>query len=215
MSCSEKEMEAVRGKVIGMIFQNPLDSLNPVYTVGNQVSEAIMLDRVDKQKAMGWAVRLFQDVKITDAQERVESFPHELSGGMCQRVMIAMMLPRLPGLLIANEPATALDVSAQAQILNLLLDLQEKMNLTYLVITRDLNVIRWISDKIAVVYLGKFVEFGPAEEVTERPKHPYTKGLMDAAPILDPPPGQGEGADEGRSGKSHQYWDRVQFFCQM
>ena len=148
MTCSEKEMEAVRGKEIGMIFQNPLDSLNPVYTVGNQVGEAIMLDRVDKQEAMRRAIKLFQDVKMPDAQERADSFPHELSGGMRQRVMIAMMLSRDPRLLIADEPTTALDVTIEAQILEIIKELKEKRNTAILMITHNFGLVAEAADRI-------------------------------------------------------------------
>lgn len=182
MTCSEKEMEAVRGKEIGMIFQNPLDSLNPVYTVGNQVSEAIMLDRVDKQEAMRQAIKLFQDVKMPDAQERAGSFPHELSGGMRQRVMIAMMLSRHPRLLIADEPTTALDVTIEAQILEIIKELKEKNNTAILMITHNFGLVAEAADKIAVMYAGEVVESGDVFEIFENPMHPYTRLLMKALP---------------------------------
>lgn len=182
MICSEKEMEAVRGKEIGMIFQNPLDSLNPVYTVGNQVGEAIMLDRVDKQEAMRRAIKLFQDVKMPDAQERADSFPHELSGGMRQRVMIAMMLSRDPRLLIADEPTTALDVTIEAQILEIIKELKEKRNTAILMITHNFGLVAEAADWIAVMYAGEVVESGDVFEIFENPMHPYTRLLMKALP---------------------------------
>ena len=182
MACSEKEMEAVRGKEIGMIFQNPLDSLNPVYTVGNQVSEAIVLDRVDKQEAMKRAIKLFQDVKMPDAEERADSFPHELSGGMRQRVMIAMMLSRNPRLLIADEPTTALDVTIEAQILEIIKELKEKSNTAILMITHNFGLVAEAADKIAVMYAGEVVESGDVFEIFEHPMHPYTRLLMKALP---------------------------------
>ena len=182
MACSEKEMEAVRGKEIGMIFQNPLDSLNPVYTVGNQVSEAIMLDRVDKQEAMRRAVRLFQYVKMPDARERADSFPHELSGGMRQRVMIAMMLSRDPRLLIADEPTTALDVTIEAQILEIIKELKEKRSTAILMITHNFGLVAEVADRIAVMYAGEVVESGDVFEIFENPAHPYTRLLMKALP---------------------------------
>lgn len=182
MICSEKEMEAVRGKEIGMIFQNPLDSLNPVYTVGNQVGEAIMLDRVDKQEAMRRAIKLFQDVKMPDAQERADSFPHELSGGMRQRVMIAMMLSRDPRLLIADEPTTALDVTIEAQILEIIKELKEKRNTAILMITHNFGLVAEAADRIAVMYAGEVVESGDVFEIFENPMHPYTRLLMKALP---------------------------------
>ena len=182
MICSEKEMEAVRGKEIGMIFQNPLDSLNPVYTVGNQVGEAIMLDRVDKQEAMRRDIKLFQDVKMPDAQERADSFPHELSGGMRQRVMIAMMLSRDPRLLIADEPTTALDVTIEAQILEIIKELKEKRNTAILMITHNFGLVAEAADRIAVMYAGEVVESGDVFEIFENPMHPYTRLLMKALP---------------------------------
>ena len=181
-ACPEKEMEAIRGREIGMIFQNPLDSLNPVYTVGAQVSEAIMLDRVDKQEAMKRAIRLFQDVKMPDAEERAASFPHELSGGMRQRVMIAMMLSRDPRLLIADEPTTALDVTIEAQILEIIKELKETHNTAILLITHNFGLVAEAADKIAVMYAGEVVESGDVFEIFEAPMHPYTRLLMQALP---------------------------------
>ena len=171
---TEKEMEKVRGKEIGMIFQNPLDSLNPVYTVGSQVAEAIELDKVDKTEAWNRVVELFKDVKMPDAEERAKSFPHELSGGMRQRVMIAMMISRNPELLIADEPTTALDVTIEAQILAIIKALKEQFNTAVIVAE--------VADKIGVMYAGEMVETGDVFEIFKNPVHPYTRLLMAALP---------------------------------
>ena len=179
---SEKEMENIRGKEIGMIFQNPLDSLNPVYTVGNQVSEAILLDKVDKAEAWNRVIKLFKDVKMPDADERVKSFPHELSGGMRQRVMIAMMLSRNPELLIADEPTTALDVTIEAQILEIMKELKKEYNTAILLITHNFGLVAEIADKIGIMYAGEMVETGDVFEIFENPSHPYTTLLMQALP---------------------------------
>ncbi len=181
-TCSEKQMEAIRGKEIGMIFQNPLDSLNPVYTTGTQVQEAILLDRVDRQEAWNRVVQLYQDVKMPDAQERARSYPHELSGGMRQRVMIAMMLSRNPELLIADEPTTALDVTIEAQILEIIKDLKEKYHTAIMLITHNFGLVAEVADRIAVMYAGEVVEWGDVFEIFEQPKHPYTRLLMQALP---------------------------------
>lgn len=177
-----KEMETIRGKEIGMIFQNPLDSLNPVYTVGGQVEEAILLDKVDKQEAWKRVIDLFRDVKMPDAEERVRSFPHELSGGMRQRVMIAMMLSRNPQLLIADEPTTALDVTIEAQILDIMKDLKEKFNTAIMLITHNFGLVAEIADRIGIMYAGEMVESGDVFEIFAHPTHPYTKLLMQALP---------------------------------
>jgi len=179
---SAKQMEAIRGRDIGMIFQNPLDSLNPVYKTGTQVQEAILLDKVDKQEAWNRVVKLYQDVKMPDAEERADSFPHELSGGMRQRVMIAMMLSRNPELLIADEPTTALDVTIEAQILEIIKDLKEKYNTAIMLITHNFGLVAEVADKIAVMYAGEVIEYGDVFEIFENPMHPYTKLLMKALP---------------------------------
>ena len=179
---SSQRMEHVRGKEIGMIFQNPLDSLNPVFRVGNQVTEAIMLDNVDKETAWKMAVDLFRDVKMPDAEQRAKSYPHELSGGMRQRVMIAMMLSRKPELLIADEPTTALDVTIEAQILDILKHLREEYNTAIMLITHNFGLVAEIADKIGVMYAGEMVETGDVFEIFEHPIHPYTTLLMKALP---------------------------------
>ena len=181
-SCTKKEMENIRGKEIGMIFQNPLDSLNPVYTVGGQVEEAILLDKVDKQEAWNRVVKLFKDVRMPDAEERVNSFPHELSGGMRQRVMIAMMLSRNPELLIADEPTTALDVTIEAQILDIIKDLKDQFNTSIMLITHNFGLVAEVADRIGIMYAGELVESGDVFEIFEHPTHPYTRLLMQALP---------------------------------
>ena len=180
--CSEKDMEKIRGKEIGMIFQNPLDSLNPVYTVGDQVAEAILLDKVDKVEAWNRVVKLFKDVKMPDAEERVKSFPHELSGGMRQRVMIAMMLSRNPELLIADEPTTALDVTIEAQILEIMKELKEKYDTAIMLITHNFGLVAEIADRVGIMYAGEMIETGDVFEIFEHPTHPYTRLLMQALP---------------------------------
>ena len=179
---TEKEMEKIRGKEIGMIFQNPLDSLNPVYTVGSQVAEAIELDKVDKTEAWNRVVELFKDVKMPDAEERAKSFPHELSGGMRQRVMIAMMISRNPELLIADEPTTALDVTIEAQILAIIKALKEQFNTAVMLITHNFGLVAEVADKIGVMYAGEMVETGDVFEIFKNPVHPYTRLLMAALP---------------------------------
>lgn len=180
--CTEKEMEAIRGKEIGMIFQNPLDSLNPVYRVGDQTAEAILLDKVDKQEAWNRVLKLFKDVKMPDAEERMKSFPHELSGGMRQRVMIAMMLSRNPELLIADEPTTALDVTIEAQILEIMKDLRKQFNTAIMLITHNFGLVAEVADRIGVMYAGEMIESGDVYEIFENPSHPYTKLLIAALP---------------------------------
>lgn len=182
LEMNEEKIESVRGKEIGMIFQNPLDSLNPVYTVGGQIAEAIALDHVDRVEAWNRVIELFKSVKMPDAEERVKSFPHELSGGMRQRVMIAMMLSRYPELLIADEPTTALDVTIEAQILEIMCELKEKYNTAIMLITHNFGLVAEIADRIGIMYAGEMVETGYVFEIFENPKHPYTKLLMQALP---------------------------------
>lgn len=177
-----KQMEEIRGKHIGMIFQNPLDSLNPVYTTGSQVAEAILLDKVDKTEAWNRVIKLYKDVKMPDAEERAKSFPHELSGGMRQRVMIAMMLSRNPELLIADEPTTALDVTIEAQILEIIKDLKKTYNTAIMLITHNFGLVAEVADKIAVMYAGEVIESGDVFEIFEKPSHPYTRLLMKSLP---------------------------------
>ena len=179
---SRKQMEAIRGKDIGMIFQNPLDSLNPVYKTGKQVEEAILLDGIDRVQAWNKVLELYKDVKMPDAEVRANSFPHELSGGMRQRVMIAMMLSRNPELLIADEPTTALDVTIEAQILEIIKDLKKTYDTAIMLITHNFGLVAEVADKIAVMYAGEVIEYGDVFEIFENPLHPYTTLLMKALP---------------------------------
>jgi len=181
-SLSRKEMEKIRGRHIGMIFQNPLDSLNPVYKTGKQVEEAILLDGVDKKEAWSRVIELYKDVRMPDAMDRANSFPHELSGGMRQRVMIAMMLSRNPELLIADEPTTALDVTIEAQILEIIKDLKNTHHTSIMLITHNFGLVAEIADRIAVMYAGEIVECGDVFEIFQNARHPYTKLLMMALP---------------------------------
>ena len=179
---SNREIEKIRGKHIGMIFQNPLDSLNPVYTTGYQVAEAIYLDNKNRKEVWKQVLRLYRDVKMPDAEKRIHSFPHELSGGMRQRVMIAMMLSRKPELLIADEPTTALDVTIEAQILQIMKELKDVYNTSIMLITHNFGLVAEIADRIGVMYAGEIVEQGDVYEIFENPIHPYTKLLMKALP---------------------------------
>ncbi len=179
---SRRQMEAIRGKDIGMIFQNPLDSLNPVYKTGKQVEEAILLDGIDRIQAWNKVLELYKDVKMPDAEVRANSFPHELSGGMRQRVMIAMMLSRNPELLIADEPTTALDVTIEAQILEIIKDLKKTYDTAIMLITHNFGLVAEVADKIAVMYAGEVIEYGDVFEIFEKPLHPYTTLLMKALP---------------------------------
>ena len=184
VNMSAKKIEHVSGKEISMIFQNPLDSLNPVFKVGNQVQEAILLDKVNKIDAWNKVIDLFKQVKMPDAEERANSFPHELSGGMRQRVMIAMMLSRNPELLIADEPTTALDVTIEAQILEILKQLRDNYDTSILLITHNFGLVAEIADKIGVMYAGEMIEMGDVYEIFKNPIHPYTKLLMQALPRI-------------------------------
>jgi oligopeptide/dipeptide ABC transporter ATP-binding protein len=181
----EHEMRRVRGKDIAMIFQEPMTSLNPVYTIGDQIAEAVVLhQRVTKREAGQIAEQALRDVGIADPHRRIGEYPHQMSGGMRQRVMIAMALSCKPKLLIADEPTTALDVTIQAQILELLRKLQREQGMAIMLITHDLGVVAENADVVAVMYASRIVEFAKVEELFDHPKHPYTEGLFRAVPKL-------------------------------
>ena len=182
---TEKDFSKMRGKEVSIIFQDPLTSLNPVYTIGNQIMEVIRLHTdADKKKAYARAVELLSLVGINEPEKRMKQYPHELSGGMRQRVMIAIALACEPKLLIADEPTTALDVTIQAQILDLLRSLKDKINSSIMLITHDLGVIAEMADYVVVMYAGRVVEKGTAEEIFAHPSHPYTIGLMASKPVV-------------------------------
>ncbi|MGA1832911.1 ABC transporter ATP-binding protein [Rhizobium wenxiniae] len=185
VSLSEQDMRSIRGDDIGMVFQEPMSSLNPVYTIGDQISEPIRIHRgADRKSAMDAAISLLDQVGIPDAARRVKQYPHELSGGMRQRATIAMALACDPTLLIADEPTTALDVTIQAQILDLLQKLQRERGMAMLFVTHNLGVVAEIAHRVAVMYAGRIVETGPVTEVFRNPKHPYTLGLLASMPKL-------------------------------
>ena len=185
LTLPEHRMRSVRGNRIGMIFQEPMTSLNPCFTVGFQIGEVLRFHRgMGRDAARDRAVALMEGVGIGAAGSRVDQYPHQLSGGLRQRVMIAMALACDPRLLIADEPTTALDVTVQAQILNLLTELQERLDMSVLLITHDLGVVAESCDHVAVMYAGRIVESAPADDLFARPAHPYTYGLMSAIPRL-------------------------------
>ncbi len=181
-------IRAIRGKEIAMIFQEPMSSLNPVYTIGQQIGETLRLhQKLSAKQARARAVEMLQRVGIPAPQQRVDEYPHQLSGGMRQRAMIAMALSCDPALLIADEPTTALDVTVQAQILDLLRDLQQERGMAILIISHDLGVIADLADEVVVMYAGKVVEQSIAQALFDDPHHPYTRGLLRAAPVLGRP----------------------------
>ncbi len=183
LTLPEKEMQAMRGGQIAMIFQDPMTFLNPVYTAGEQVAEAIRVHQgASKAEAKAQTIELFRTVGIPNAEARYTAYPHELSGGLRQRVMISMALSSRPKLLIADEPTTALDVTIQAQILDLLRNLQQELGMSILLITHDLGVVAEMCDKVAVMYAGRIVEEASAEPLFDDPGHPYTSGLLEAIP---------------------------------
>ena len=183
LALNDEEMRQVRGSQISMIFQEPMTALNPVLTVGFQIAEAVLAhERVSRREAWSRAVEAMRAVAIPDAEKRAKDYPHQLSGGMRQRIMIAMALVCHPSLVIADEPTTALDVTIQAQILELLDSLREKYHLSLILISHDLGVIAEVAETVAVMYAGKIVEIGPAMDVFHNPKHPYTQGLLQSVP---------------------------------
>ncbi|WP_394855044.1 ABC transporter ATP-binding protein [Clostridium lamae] len=186
LKLSDHEIRSIRGNEISMIFQEPMTSLNPVFTVGKQIMESVILHRkVSKKEARKVAIEMISLVGISDAEKVVDRYPHELSGGMRQRIMIAMALSCNPRLLIADEPTTALDVTIQAQILDLMRDIKTKIDTSILLITHDLGVVAEMADYVVVMYAGKVIEEGPVKTIFANPTHPYTVGLLKSKPILN------------------------------
>ena len=186
VAASEKKMQDIRGRLVSMIFQDPMTCLNPTMKVGKQLTEAIGQHRkLSREEARKEAVRLLEMVQIPNAAERAEQYPHEFSGGMRQRAMIAMAMSCEPKLLIADEPTTALDVTIQAQIMQLMAEVREKTGTAIILITHDLGVVANLADRVAVMYAGKVVETGTAEEIFYRPSHPYTQALLKSLPTVD------------------------------
>ena len=186
LKLSNKEMEDIRGSSIGMIFQDPMTSLNPTMTVGKQISEGLIKHHgLNKQEAMKRAIEMLKLVGIPNPEGRVKQYPHEFSGGMRQRVMVAIALSCSPKLLIADEPTTALDVTIQAQIIDLMKDLQNKLDTSIIIITHDLGVVADLAQRVVVMYAGTIIEQGPVDEIFYNPQHPYTWGLLKSVPRLD------------------------------
>ena len=192
------EIRNIRGKDIAMIFQEPMSSFSPVHTIGSHITEAILLhQQVSPERAREMTIELLRLVGISGAEQRVDNYPHQFSGGMRQRAMIAMALSCNPSLLIADEPTTALDVTIQAQILDLMRGLQKRLGMAIMFITHNLGVIAQIADTVAIMYLGQVVEYGPVREILRNPKHPYTVDLLRAVPRLGKTAGQRLVAIEG------------------
>ena len=186
VSLGQREMRRIRGKEIGIVFQEPMTSLNPVYTVGAQIAEAVSEhEGVSRQAAFARAVEMLRLVHIPDAERRARDYPHQFSGGMRQRVMIAMALSCNPQLLIADEPTTALDVTIQAQILDLLAEIKDRLGMAIMLITHAMGVVAEVAQRVIVMYAGKVVEEASVEELFARPHHPYTQGLIRSIPRLD------------------------------
>jgi peptide/nickel transport system ATP-binding protein/oligopeptide transport system ATP-binding protein len=194
LKLSERDMRSVRGARISMIFQEPMTSLNPVYTIGHQISEMFMIHKkVSKKEGLKRTVETLRQVQMPSPRKRANEYPHQLSGGMRQRAMIAMAMACNPKILIADEPTTALDVTIQAQILDLMLKLKEDFGAAVLIITHDLGVVAEIAQRIVVMYAGRVVEEGTTRDIFENPKHPYTRGLLKSVPKL------GERSRKGRT----------------
>jgi len=188
VGAADSRLRKIRGNEIAMIFQEPMTSLNPVFSVGSQIKEVLRLHRgLNRREAREMAIHLIDEVGIADASQRFDEYPHQLSGGMRQRVMIAMAVSCEPKLLIADEPTTALDVTVQAQILDLLARLQDGHGMAMLLITHDLGVVAEVCDRVAVMYAGKIVESGSADEIFYQPQHPYTQGLLGSLPNVEHP----------------------------
>lgn len=186
LSKTKREMQDLRGNKLSMIFQEPMTSLNPVFTIGKQISESLIRHKkLKKKEAMKKTIKMLEAVGIPSPEERVKQYPHELSGGMRQRIMIAIALVCEPKLLIADEPTTALDVTIQAQILDLMIRLKEEFNTSILLITHDLGVVAEVADRVVVMYCGRVVETATVEELFEKPLHPYTFGLIESIPKID------------------------------
>ncbi|WP_051236950.1 ABC transporter ATP-binding protein [Paenibacillus pinihumi] len=180
-----REIRAIRGSKIAMIFQEPMTAFSPLYTIGNQIIESILLHRTrNKQEAKGMAIDILRRVGISNPEKRFNQYPHEFSGGMMQRAMIAMALACEPEVLIADEPTTALDVTIQAQVLELMKQLQQEFGMAIIFITHDLGIVAEMCDEVAVMYLGKVVEQAPVREIFHNPKHPYTRGLLRSIPMI-------------------------------
>jgi oligopeptide/dipeptide ABC transporter ATP-binding protein len=183
LTVSERDMQAVRGADISLIFQEPATALNPVFTIGDQIGETLVVHRrATKREAKRRAIEMLEAVRIPDPAARVDDYPHQLSGGMRQRVLIAMALACRPSLVIADEPTTALDVTIQAQVLDLLREMKSAFNLSLLLITHDLGVVAETADRVAVMYAGRIVETGPVRAIFHDPQHPYTRGLLASIP---------------------------------
>ena len=186
LELSEKEIRSIRGNDISVIFQEPMTSLNPVFTIGNQIEESLILHKnMSKEEAKKVAIEMLEMVKIPRAEQIVNSYPYELSGGMRQRAMIAMAISCNPKLLIADEPTTALDVTIQAQILDIMRGLKDQLGTSIMLITHDLGVVAEMADYVVVMYAGKIVEEAPVIELFKNPSHPYTRGLLESKPIIN------------------------------
>ena len=187
LTCERSKLRKIQGNEISMIFQEPMTSLNPVKRIGWQIEESLRIHtELNKEERYQKAIEMMKEVELPDPERLYRQYPHELSGGMRQRVMIAIALACNPKILIADEPTTALDVTIQAQILNLLKDLQKELHLTYIFIAHGLPTVQYISDRIAVMYMGKLMELAPEQELFAHTLHPYTEGLLSAIPVADP-----------------------------